>query len=145
MNYESALKTKSKQFALRIVNLHLHLCREKKETLLSRQILFAGTGIGVHCAAAELAFDKNELLEKLYGAREDCSATNYWLDLLFESNYIVKLEYMSLRNDCNVLLKMVTGIAKNARTELAVKTRRTYPLETAQSQALAESGVFGYS
>jgi four helix bundle protein len=118
MNYENVLKTKSKQFALRIINLFQFLCKEKREVTLSRYMLVSGTEIGVQYAEAETAQNKSDFLEKLGNARDRCSATRYWLDLLFESNYIAKAEYLSLRNDCNELLKMMSALTRTLKAHL---------------------------
>ena len=118
MDKENTIKYKSKRFAVRIVNLHKHLCTEKKEYVLSKQILRSGTSIGANIAESECAISKKDFLSKIYIALKECSETIYWLDLLFETDYLTKIEYNSLKNDCEEMRKMMSATTKTINSTL---------------------------
>lgn len=79
MDTENTAKNKSKKFAIRIVKLYKYLCDEKKEYVLSKQLLRSGTSIGANLAEAECAITKKEFLAKVYIALKECSESQYWL------------------------------------------------------------------
>lgn len=79
---EKTAKYKSKRFAVRIVNLYKYLCDNRKEYVLSKQVLRSGTSIGANLAEAESAMSKRDFLAKVYVALKECSETIYWLELL---------------------------------------------------------------
>ena len=74
---EKTVKYKSKRFAVRIVNLYKYLCDEKKEFVLSKQVLRSGTSIGANIAESECAISKKDFLSKIYIALKECSETIY--------------------------------------------------------------------
>ena len=84
MSYQSPspLRTKSRNFAIRIIKLYQTLRTEKKEYILSNQILKSGTSIGANIAESECAFSKKDFLAKVYIALKECNETLYWLDSL---------------------------------------------------------------
>ena len=92
MSYQSPspLRTKSRNFAIRIIKLYQTLRTEKKEYILSNQILKSGTSIGANIAESECAFSKKDFLAKVYIALKECNETLYWLDLLHETGYLTE-------------------------------------------------------
>lgn len=114
MNSISACK--SKQFALRIIRLYRYLCDEKKEYIMSRQILRSGTSIGANLAEAECAISRKDFLSKQYIALKECSETRYWLELLYEAGYIDNRSYQSIHADCEELMRMLSASTKTIRT-----------------------------
>lgn len=112
MNVENTIKYKSKRFAVRIVNLYKYLCDEKREFVLSKQILRSGTSIGANIAESECAISKKDFISKIYIALKECVETIYWLDLLFETEYLTENEYISLKNDCEEMRKMMSSTTK---------------------------------
>ena len=109
--------TKSKRFALRIIRLYNFLRYEKKEYVLSSQILKSGTSIGANLAEAECAASRKDLLSKLYISLKECSETRYWLELLFESEYIDKELFESLYNDCQEIMRILSSSTKTLSKE----------------------------
>ena len=97
---EKTVKYKSKRFAVRIVNLYKYLCGEKKEFVLSKQVLRSGTSIGANIAESECAISEKDFLSKIYIALKECAETIYWLDLLFETDYLSDEQYKSIIGDC---------------------------------------------
>ena len=93
MDAEKTVKFKSKKFAVRIVKLYKYLCDEKKEYVLSKQVLRSGTSIGANIAESECAISEKDFLSKIYIALKECVETLYWLDLLFETEYLSETEY----------------------------------------------------
>lgn len=118
MEYEKTSKYKSKKFAVRIVNLYKYLCSEKNEYVLSKQILRSGTSIGANIAESECAISKKDFLAKLYIALKECVETIYWLDLLYETDYLSENEFKSLKSDCEELRKMLSSSTKTLSESL---------------------------
>ena len=109
---------KSKNFAVRIVNLYRHLCDEKREFVLSKQVLRSGTSIGANLAEAEYAISDKDFLSKVYIALKECAETVFWLDLLFQTEYLTEMEYNSINEDALELLKMLKSTTKTLSTKL---------------------------
>ncbi|MFR9545981.1 MAG: four helix bundle protein [Rikenellaceae bacterium] len=115
---ENTVKFKSKRFAVRIVNLYKYLCDEKKEYVLSKQLLRSGTSIGANIAESECAISRKDFTNKIYIALKECSETIYWLDLLYETNYLNEKEYLSIKNDCEEMRKMMSATTKTINSTL---------------------------
>ena len=118
LEYERTAKFKSKKFAVRIVNLYKYLGNEKKEYVLSKQILRSGTSIGANIAEAECGISKKDFLSKIYIALKECVETIYWLDLLYETGYIDERMYLSMKSDCDELRKMLSATTKTTSENL---------------------------
>ena len=114
---ENIAKEKSMLFAIRIVNLYKYLC-EKKEYVLSKQILRCGTSIGANLAEAECAISRKDFLAKVYISFKECIETKYWLELLFKTEFITEKEYVSINEDCEELRKILSSITKTTREKL---------------------------
>ena len=106
---------KSRRFAVRVVRLYQHLVNEKKEYVLSKQLLRSGTSIGANVAESECAFSRKDFLAKMYVAFKECNETLYWLDLLHDTDYLTSSEYTSISSDCKELHKMLSSITKTIR------------------------------
>lgn len=118
MDREKTVKYKSKKFAVRIVNLYKYLCDEKKEYILSKQLLRSGTSIGANIAESECAISEKDFLSKIYIALKETAETIYWLDLLFETDYLSEIEYKSMKDDCEELRKMMSSTTKTMNSKL---------------------------
>ena len=108
-------KYKSKKIAVRIVKLYKYLCDEKKEVVLSKQLLRSGTSIGANIAEANSAFSKKDFLAKMYIAFKECSESKYWLDLLYKTDYLTQSEFDSINADCTELQKLLSSITKTLK------------------------------
>ena len=104
---DSILIIKSKAFAIRIIKLYKHLCNEKKEYILSKQILRSGTSIGANIREAAFAQSANDFISKMSISLKEVSETQYWLELLHETDYITDKEAESLKSDCMDLLRIL--------------------------------------
>ena len=118
MDREKTVKYKSKKFAVRIVKLYKYLCDEKKEYVLSKQLLRSGTSIGANIAESECAISEKDFLSKIYIALKESAETIYWLDLLFETDYLSEIEYKSMKDDCEELRKMMSSTTKTMNSKL---------------------------
>jgi four helix bundle protein len=118
MEKENMARNKSKKFAVRIVNLYRYLCEEKKEYVLSKQLLRSGTGIGANLAEAEYGISEKDFLAKVYIALKECAETIYWLDLLFETKHLTESEYNSIHEEALELLKMLKATTKTMTQKL---------------------------
>ena len=112
---ENAVVEKSKAFALRIIKLYKHLDSHHKIGVISMQILKRGTSIGANVKEAIRAQSKADFYAKLNIALKEASETEYWLELLYESEYITKEQFESIYNDCQELLKILTAITKTQK------------------------------
>ena len=112
---EQTVERKSFLFAIRIVNLSKYLHTAKKEFVLSRQLLRAGTSIGANVAEAEQAQSKADFISKMDIALKEAAETNYWLRLLHATDYLSETEFPSIYSDCRELEKMLTSIVKTAK------------------------------
>ena len=112
MEEKQTVKYKSKQFAIRIVKLYQYLCNDKKEYTLSKQLLRSGTSIGANLAESECAISKKDFFAKVYIALKECSETLYWLELLYETDYLTQPEYLSMKADCDEIKRMLSSTTK---------------------------------
>jgi len=106
---------KSRKFAIRIYRLYKYLCEEKKEYILAKQLLRSGTSIGANLSEAQYAVSKKEFLVKIKISLKEAAETEFWLDLLKETNLITQIEYDSIIKDCYELLKLLTSISKTTK------------------------------
>ena len=111
----SLIEEKSKTFAIRIVRLYQYLRSEKKEHVLSKQLLRSGTSIGANLAEARYASSRNDFTAKQYIALKETSETIYWLDLLFQTDYLTREEYDSIFQDADELRKLLSSSTKSLR------------------------------
>ena len=109
---ENALLDKSKKFALRIIKLYKYLNENKREHILSKQLLRSGTSIGANLKEAAFAQSRADFQAKLFIAQKECAETEYWLELLHESDYINKSEFDSIYEDCQELMRLLVASSK---------------------------------
>ena len=112
---DATIEQKSFQFAVRIVNLYKYLRKEKKEFVLSKQLLRSGTSIGANVAEAQQAQSRADFISKLSISLKEAAETNYWLRLLHATDYLDDAEFRSVHNDCRELERILTSILKSAR------------------------------
>ena len=110
-----AIQEKSFAFAVRIVKLCRFLRDEKKEFVLSKQLLRSGTSIGANVAEAQQAQSKADFINKLNIALKEAGETNYWLRLLYATEYLTKNEYESIIADCSETERLLISIIKTSK------------------------------
>lgn len=111
----NVVKEKSFAFAVRIVNLHKFLCAERKEFVLSKQLLRSGTAIGALVREAEQAESKPDFVHKMAIALKEANETEYWLELLHETKYLETPAFFSIQKDVVELLKLLTSIINSTK------------------------------
>jgi len=112
---DNVVEIKSFDFAVRIVKLYRFLCDNKKEYVLSKQLLRSGTSIGANVAEAQQAQSKADFISKISIALKETTETKYWLRLLGYTNYLNDLETQSILNDCIEIEKILTAILKSSK------------------------------
>jgi len=105
---------KSKLFAVRIIRLYQHLCTEKKEFVLSKQVLKSGTSIGANVREAHRGQSKKDFIAKMNIALKEATETEYWLELLHETDYLEYNAFESIYKECNELNKLLISIINSA-------------------------------
>ena len=112
MESSNIIVIKSKKFAIRIVNLYKYLVDEKKEFVLSKQLLRCGTSIGANVSEAIRGQSKADFGAKMNIALKEASETEYWLELLVETDYLTDIQFKSIMVDCKEINKILTTIVK---------------------------------
>ncbi|WP_425076788.1 four helix bundle protein [Psychroserpens sp. S379A] len=115
MKKENVIKTKSFQFAIKIVELYKILTVSKREFVMSKQLLKSGTSIGANVRESEHAESKADFIHKLSIALKEANETEYWLDLLKQTEYLENSDYLALKNDIKELLKILISIIKSSK------------------------------
>jgi four helix bundle protein len=115
------IKEKSLAFAIRMVKLYKHLVDNKKEYVLSKQMLRSGTAMGALVREAEHAQSKADFLSKMNIALKEANETVYWLLLLKETDYLTQSEYVAINIDAEELLKMLISIVKTTKSRISKK------------------------
>lgn len=109
---KNIIKDKSFSFAIRIVKLYQYLTNEKKEYVISKQILRSGTSIGANISEAQQDQSKKDFLMKMNISLKECSETKYWIELLTATDYLDEKMQKSISEDCTELEKLLTSIVK---------------------------------
>jgi four helix bundle protein len=103
---------------LRVVKLAKYLQDEKKEFVLSKQVLRSGTAIGALVREAEHAESKTDFAHKMNVALKEANATLYWLELLHQAEYIADQSFESIRLDSEELVKLLVSIVKTTKAAM---------------------------
>lgn len=117
----SIVGQKSYAFALAIIKLYKNLSTEKREFILSKQVLRSGTSIGANINEALAGESKRDFIHKMSISLKEARETAYWLNLLFDSGYIEKGEYIVLINNCNELMKILSSIILTTKEKYLTK------------------------
>lgn len=112
---DNIIVDKSKSFALRIIRLYKFMCDDKKEYVLSKQVLRSGTSIGANVKEAIRGQSKADFYARMCIALKEASETEYWLELLNDSGYIPNNAFESIYSDCQEILRLLMSITKNSK------------------------------
>lgn len=115
---ESVLRTKSFDFAFRILNLYKYLQNEHREYVISKQVLRSGTSIGANVEEAKHGQSTIDFIHKLSIAQKEAAETNYWLKLLARGEYINGKLAESMLVDCEEIQKLLTASIKTSKSKL---------------------------
>ena len=116
MEKRNVIKEKSFAFAIEIVFLYKVLA-ERKEFILSKQLLRSGTSIGANVRESEHGQSKADFIHKLSIALKEANETEYWIDLLFETKYLTQTEFENIKPNIIELLKLLTSIINTSKTK----------------------------
>ena len=116
---DGAVKLKSKEFALRIIKLYKYLCNDQKEFVMSKQIIKCGTSIGANVCEADHSMSKREFIAKMNISLKEAAESEYWLELLYESEYITRGMYRSLLSDCGEIKGLLICIIRTANKNIS--------------------------
>ena len=106
---DSVLRTKSKEFAKDIVFLYRNMKQRGVESALINQLLRCGTSVGANVHEAQYAQGTKDFISKFEIALKECNESEYWLELLYETNGITKIEFEQFRNSCIELRRMLVS------------------------------------
>ncbi|MCL1852218.1 MAG: four helix bundle protein [Peptococcaceae bacterium] len=111
---ENVILDRSKAFAIRIIRLYQYLTETKREFVLSKQLLRSGTSIGANVREANQAQTKKDFASKMNIALKEAAESEYWLELLYETEYLTESEYTDINSDCVELNKLLISIVKSS-------------------------------
>ena len=115
MKKENIIAVKSFQFALRIIKITRAIQEEKKEYVLSKQLLKSDTSIGAMVKAAEHAESKKDFIHKMSIGLKEANETDYWVELLHESDYITKEKYTEIKDEIIQIIRPLASIVKSSK------------------------------
>jgi len=114
---DNIIAIKSYKFSVRCVNLYKYLCEQKHDYVIGKQLLRSGTSIGANVKEAIRGISKAEFRAKMSISLKEASESEFWIELLRDTEYITKEEAESLLNDCGELLRLLMSIVKTIQTE----------------------------
>ena len=112
---DNVIVCKSKAFAIRIVRAYKYLTQEKNEFVMSKQLLRSGTSIGANVKEVVRGQSKADFYSKLNISLKEASETEYWLEILYETEYIDEKLFNSIYADCQEIIKILVAITKNQK------------------------------
>ena len=110
------MRNRAKEFAKSIVFLCRKMRNEHKESALVNQLLRSGTSIGANIHEAQYAQSRKDFVSKLEIAQKECYETEYWLELLFETDCMDEKNYKTLRNECGTIRRMLISSLKTIKS-----------------------------
>jgi len=117
-NKENVLKEKSYSFALKIIEIYKELNQNKKEHIMSKQLLRSGTSIGAMIRESEFAQSKSDFINKLSIGLKEANETEYWISLLFDSDFIDENNYNEIHKLCDEIIRILISSINTAKGNL---------------------------
>ncbi len=114
---DSILREKAKTFAKEVVFLCRDMKENRKEAVLINQLLRAATSIGANLHEAQYAQSTKDFISKLEIAQKECYETEYWLELLFETDCLQEDQYKTIQNDCGAIRRMLIASLKTIKSK----------------------------
>ena len=112
---DQGIKQKSREFGVKVVNLHKQLSARKKESVMSEELLRSGAGVGAELVKAECAMGRNDQITKVYTALQKCVEAKYWLELLNDTGYLTEFEFNDTLKSCDEMAKLLVMMVKTLR------------------------------
>lgn len=117
---DNIILNKSFEFSIRVVKLYKYLCDEKKEYVLSKQLLRSGTSVGANINEAQAGQSKKDFIAKMSIASKEARESKYWIDLLIKTDYLNEdnKHVQTLVNEIDEIVKLLTSIVKSSQKEI---------------------------
>lgn len=115
---ENAIQEKSYNFALDIIRLVRIVQDQKREFILTKQLIRSGTSIGANVREADSSESKADFIHKLAIAQKECTESMYWIELLKDSGYIDNMEFERIHPKAIEIMRLITSIIKTAKSNL---------------------------
>jgi len=128
-NKDSLLNGKSVAFAVRVVEMVKYMRQHNYEPILAKQVLRSGTAIGALVMESEYAQSMADFINKLGVAQKEANETNYWLFILNKTGYLEDVHFLSMKNDCDELMAILTASLRTAKN----KNKGVEPTDKRQS------------
>lgn len=122
MERKSIVGVKSYQFALKIIRVYQLLTKDKREFILSKQLMRSATSIGANVNEGLFAESKKDFIHKLHIALKETRETLYWLNLLRDSDYLEEVTFLALKGDCDQIIKILSSIILTTKQKYLSKT-----------------------
>ena len=116
MREQNVIKDKSMEFAVRIVRLYMYLAEKEHEYVMSKQVLRSGTSIGANVREAEYAQSRKDFISKMSVALKEAAETEYWIELLYRTEYLKCDAYESILADSQELCRILISIVNSSKT-----------------------------
>ena len=114
---QSILIQSSLKFSAKIIKLQEYLNKQKKETIISKQIIRSATSIGANINEANYGSSKADFIAKMHIALKECAETEYWIRLLKEAEYVTDEKFNSLINECLSIKKMLIATLNTSKNK----------------------------
>jgi len=119
MKERNPIEENSFDFAVRIVNLYKYLTTAKQEYIMSKQLLRSGTSIGANVSEAQQAQSVMDFLSKMSISLKEAYESDYWLRLLYKTDYLKEDEYKLFISECRGIIKLLVSIIKSTKENLS--------------------------
>ncbi len=117
-NDKNLIGEKSMDFAVRCVNLYKYLSQEKSEYIMSKQVCRSGTSVGANIRESRNAQSTSDFINKLNIALKEADETQFWLELLYRTQYIGEKEFNSINNDIDEIISILTASIKTTKKKI---------------------------
>ena len=118
MKVDNQIVTDSKTFAVRIIKLYKYLTEEKKEFVISKQVLRSGTSIGANISESVFAQSRMDFVSKMSIALKEANETKYWLELLVETDYLTEEQYKSVVENVKKIIGTLVNIVNSTKNNV---------------------------
>ena len=115
---ENTVKFKSFKLALEVIKNYKEITLNHREFVLSKQFLRSGTALGALVREAENAESKKDFIHKLSISLKEANETDYWIELIYQSEYFNRENYLNLKSSNSELIRMLTSIIKTTKNNL---------------------------
>ena len=112
---DNIVAAKSYAFAIRCVKLYKYLCEEKHDFVIGKQLMRSGTSIGANVKEAMRGVSKADFTAKMSIALKEASESEFWIELLRDTEYVTEQQAESILSDCHELLKLLMSIIKTSK------------------------------